>query len=104
MPSPAERALGKHRSEMRDALVALFEVPVPEGNKVGREVLTIVMGNNALTFDKPILDFVSNQHLSALTKPGVSPVVWEKETGAPWERTRSSTPWRPKDRNFVWNF
>ncbi len=43
----------------------------------GREVLTRILGSVvAVSFDKPILDIVSNPHLSALSRLGVPSIVW----------------------------
>jgi hypothetical protein len=73
--SLSERSLGRHRNEMREALIKLFEEPIPENYKAGREVMKGVLGR-ALT-DKPVLCFSSNPVFAALTKQGVSPCVWE---------------------------
>ncbi len=62
---------------MRDALIRLFEEPVPESYKAGREVLYSILGRYNIPADKPVLCFSSNQHLSSLAKPGVTSVVWE---------------------------
>ena len=56
----AERALGKHSVDMWNALIELFEFPVTEGFRKGREVLTSILGSNNFPFDKPIFDFASN--------------------------------------------
>ena len=66
-----------HRVAIRDALIALFENPVPDNNTVCRTVLTLVLGLSPIDFGKPILNFKENEHLSALCKPERSPVVWE---------------------------
>ncbi len=63
--------------EIRDALIKLFEEPVPESYKAGREVLHSILGSDDIPADKPVLCFSSNPHLSSLAKPGVTPVVWE---------------------------
>jgi hypothetical protein len=70
-----ERSLGKHRSKMREALIKLFEEPIPESYKADREVMQGVLGRE-LT-DKPVLCFSSNLVLAALIKPDTSPCVWE---------------------------
>jgi hypothetical protein len=62
---------------MRDALIKLFDEPVPESYKAGREVLHSILGRNDIPADKPVLSFFFNQHLSSLAKPGVTPVVSE---------------------------
>ena len=55
---------------MRDALVRLFEEPVPENYRAGRQVLHSILGSNDLPFDKPVLCFAANPILSAMAKPG----------------------------------
>ena len=71
--SLADRAVGRHRIEMRDALIKLFEEPIPESYKAGRKVMEAVLGR-PLT-DKPVLCFSSNQNLTTMAKPGVTPIV-----------------------------
>ena len=73
--SLADRAVGRHRPEMRAALIKLFEEPIPESYVAGRKVMEDVLGR-ALT-DKPVFCFSSNPVLAALVKPGKSPCVWE---------------------------
>ncbi len=49
-------------------------------NIVGRKVLTRVLCNWSINFDKPILDFTNNRHLEAMAAQrgdGCIPVVWE---------------------------
>jgi hypothetical protein len=77
---PAVWALVSHRTHVRDALIALFETPVPASNGVGRKVLTRVLCSKEINFDKPILDFTTNRHLEAMAKQhdgGMIPAVWE---------------------------
>jgi hypothetical protein len=62
---------------MREALIKLFEEPVPESYKVGRQVLQSILGSNNIPLYKPVLCFASNPLQTALAKPGVSPIVWE---------------------------
>ena len=76
MPGPAERALGKHRLDLREVLIAMFEKPVPETDTVSREVLTRILGTKQIDWT-PILDIAVNPHLSALARAGVPPIVWE---------------------------
>jgi hypothetical protein len=84
----AERAHGKHRIDIREALLELFERPVLASSSVCREMLTRVLGKKDINFDKPIFDFVSNPHLGALLRAGVPPLVWEtKEKMAANART-----------------
>jgi hypothetical protein len=66
-----------HRHTVRDALVALFETLVPESETTARAVLSKVLCNPAIIFDKPILDITSNRHLEALARPGMPSCVWE---------------------------
>ena len=67
----------KHRADVRDALIRLFEEPVPESYKAGRLVLQNILGRDDLPLDRPILDFTTNPLLTALVRPGVTPIVWE---------------------------
>ena len=69
--------MGKHRRDMRDALIKLFEEPVPENYKAGRQVLHSILGRDDLPLDRPILCFATNPILSAMAKPGLTPIVWE---------------------------
>ena len=75
--SLADRAVGRHRIDMRDALIKLFEEPIPESYKTGRKVMEAVLGRT-LT-DKPVLCFASNPALAAIVKPGTTPCVWESK-------------------------
>ncbi len=59
-----------HRVAIRDALVTLFESPVPDDNALGRTILSRVMDHSPINFEKPIFNFKDNAHLSALSKPG----------------------------------
>ena len=68
-----------HRVAIRDALIALFESPVPDDNSVGRSILARVLGPSPIDFAKPVLNFRENEHLSALSRPGSTPVVWESK-------------------------
>ena len=77
MPGPAERALGKHRLDLREVLIAMFEKPVPETDTVSREVLTRILGTKQIDWTQPILDIAANPQLSALARAGVPPIVWE---------------------------
>ncbi len=69
--------MAKQRRDMRDALVKLFEEPVPENYKAGRQVLHSILGRNDLPLDRPVLCFATNPILSAMTKPSLTPIVWE---------------------------
>ncbi len=62
---------------MRNVLVALFETPVPQSDTSARTVLSKVLCNPGITFDKPLLDFTSNRHLEALARPGQPSCIWE---------------------------
>ena len=78
MPGPAERALAKHRYDVRDVLITLFEKPIPEADVVSREVVARVLGKT-VDWTKPVLDVATNPHLNLkdLVRPGVPPIVWE---------------------------
>jgi hypothetical protein len=67
----------KHSACIRQALIKLFEEPVPESYKAGRLVLQSILGLNDIPVDRPVLCFTSNLLLTAMAKPGVSPIVWE---------------------------
>jgi hypothetical protein len=71
MPGPAELALAKHRYDMRDVLITLFEKPIPESDVVSREVVTRV------DWTKSVINIASIPHLKDLVRPGVPPIVWE---------------------------
>ncbi len=73
--SLADSAVGRHRPEIREAMIKLLELPIPESYKAGSMVMEAVLGR-ALT-DKPVLSFSNNVVLAALIKPGKSPCVWE---------------------------
>ncbi len=70
-----------HRVAIQDALIAILERPVPDDNTVGRSILVRVLGLSAIDFGKPIFNFkeLENEHLSALSRPGAAPVVWESK-------------------------
>ena len=61
---------------MRNALIKLFEEPVPENYKAGRQVLHSILGRDDIPINKPVLCF-ADPVLSAMAKPGVTPIVWE---------------------------
>ena len=77
---PAVKNLQAHRTTVRRTLNALFESPIDIDDSVGRAVLRSVLGPGERDFDKKAVDFERNQHLAALVKPGVSPVIWESES------------------------
>ena len=65
---------------MQTVPIALFEKAVPVCQEAERKVLTRVLCNPALPFDRPIFDFQEVLHLSALARlrPDlVQPVIWE---------------------------
>ena len=78
--TPAVKNLQAHRTTVRRTLNALFESPIDIDDSVGRAVLRSVLGPAERDFDKKAVDFDRNQHLAALVKPGVSPVIWESES------------------------
>ena len=67
-----------HRVAVQDALIALFQIPVPDEDSVGRTVLTRVLGPS-FSFGKAIFNFRDNEHLKNLVTPGPTPVVWESK-------------------------
>ena len=76
IPGPAERAMARHRADVREVLIDLLERPIPESDLVGREIMTRVMGR-PVDFRQPIIDISSNADLKALARNGVPPIVWE---------------------------
>jgi hypothetical protein len=56
---------------VRDVLIDLFEMPIPETAPVNREIVSRMDGST------PVIHIASNPHLQALTRPGVLPIVWE---------------------------
>ena len=67
-----------HRVAVQHALIALFQIPVPDEDSVGRAVLTRVLGSS-VSFEKAIFNFRDNEHLKHLVTPGSTPVVWESK-------------------------
>jgi hypothetical protein len=67
-----------HRVAVQDALIALFQILVPEEDSVGRTVLYRVLGPS-VSFGKAVLNFRDNEHLKNLVTPGSTPVVWESK-------------------------
>jgi hypothetical protein len=77
---PADRAIHAHRTDVRKALIDLFEKPVPQASDVARKVLTRVLCKQDIAFDRPILDFKTDRHMAAMAtlRPDIlDPVVWE---------------------------
>ena len=77
---PADRAIHAHRTDVRKALIDLFQQPVPLSSEVERKVLTRVLCKMDIAFDRPILDFKTDRHLRAMAtqRPDIrTPVVWE---------------------------
>ena len=68
--------MARHRANVREVLIDLFEQPIPDSDLVGREIMTRVMGQ-PVDWSKPIIDIASNPHLKALARTGVPPIVWE---------------------------
>jgi hypothetical protein len=71
-----------HMQDVWQALIPLFQQPVPSTCEAERKALMRIMGNPAINFDQPILDFKSNRHLeamAALRSDIVTPVVWDSE-------------------------
>ena len=67
-----------HRVAVQDALIARFQIPVPDDESVGRTVLARVLGPS-VSFAKAIFNFRDNEHLKDLLTPGSTPVVWESK-------------------------
>ena len=61
---------------MRDVLIDLFEMPIPETAPVNREIVSRILGKS-VDWSTPVIHIASNPHLQALTRPGVLPIVWE---------------------------
>ena len=77
---PADRAIHAHRTDVRKALIELFQNPVSQASDVARKVLTRVLCKQDIAFDRPILDFKTDRHMAAMAKlrPDIlDPVVWE---------------------------
>ena len=77
---PADRAIHAHRTDVRKALIDLFEKPVPLASDVARKVLTRVLCKQDIAFERPILDFKNDRHMAAMAaqRPDIlEPVVWE---------------------------
>jgi hypothetical protein len=77
---PADRAIHAHRTDVRKALIELFQNPVSQASDVARKVLTRVLCKQDIAFDRPILDFKMDRHMAAMAKlrPDIlDPVVWE---------------------------
>ena len=71
------RAVNAHRKDIRNVLISLFEAAVPKTDHVSRAVLTRILCNPGEDFEKPLLDFSPNSHLSVLVSAGVSVCVWQ---------------------------
>ena len=78
--TPAVKNLQAHRTTVRRTLSALFESPIDIDDSVGRAVLRSVLDPGERDFNKKAVDFDKNQHLAALVRPGVLPVIWETES------------------------
>ena len=77
---PADRAIHAHRTDVRKALIDLFEKPVQPSSDVERKVLTRVLCKKDIAWDRPILDFKTDRHMRAMAaqRPDIlAPVVWE---------------------------
>jgi hypothetical protein len=73
-----ERCLGKHHSQIRDALSNSLSIPFLRSYKVGREVLHSILGSYVIAYyDRHILCFNTDLHLTGIARPGVAPIVWE---------------------------
>lgn len=77
---PADRAIHAHRTDVRKALIELFQNPVKQASEVARKVLTRVLCKQNINWDRPILDFKTDRHMAAMAtlRPDIlEPVVWE---------------------------
>ena len=83
--TPAVKYLQAHLTTVRHTLSVLFESPVDINDSVCLAVLHSVLGPGERDFDKKAVDFDKNQHLAALVKPGVLPVIWETESRSSWK-------------------
>ena len=59
LQGPAERAMARHRADVLEVLIDLFERPIPDSDIVGREIMTHVMGQ-PMDWSKPIIDIASH--------------------------------------------
>ena len=77
---PADRAIHAHRTDVRKALIELFQNPVSQASDVARKVLTRVLCKQDIAVERPILDFKNDRHMAAMAtqRPDIlEPVVWE---------------------------
>ena len=77
---PADRAIHAHRTDVRKALIELFQNPVSQASDVARKVLTRVLCKQDIAFERPILDFKNDRHMAAMAtlRPDIlEHVVWE---------------------------
>ncbi len=61
---------------MRDVLIDLFDMPIPETAQANREIVSRILGK-PVDRSTPVIHIASNPHLQALARPGVLPIVWE---------------------------
>ena len=61
MERPADRALAKHRAAVRDVLIDLFEMPIPETSPVNREIVSRILGKS-VDWSTPVIHIASNPH------------------------------------------
>ncbi len=77
---PADRAINAHRTDVRNALIGLFQLLVQASSDVERKVLTRVLCKQNINWDRPVLDFKTDRHMGAMAtlRPDIlAPVVWE---------------------------
>ena len=91
---PADRAIHAHRTDVRKALIELFQNPVSQASDVARKVLTRVLCKQDIAVERPILDFKNDRHMAAMAtqRPDIlEPVVSEAaaKAAAPAEATPS---------------
>jgi hypothetical protein len=51
---------------VRNALIGLFQLPVPASSDVERKVLTRVLCKQNINWDWPVLDFKTDRHMGAM--------------------------------------
>ncbi len=77
---PADSAIHAHRTDVRKALIDLFEQPMQPSSDVERKVLTRVLCKQNINWDRQILDFKTDSHMGAMAMllPDIlEHVVWE---------------------------
>jgi hypothetical protein len=63
---------------VRAVLIDLFETLISDTAPVNRKIMSRILGKS-VDWSTPVIHIPSNQHLQALARPGVLPIVWETE-------------------------